>query len=243
MTNSGRPGDHLVSVLIAVRDGERFLAAAIESVLVQTYRPLELVVVDDGSRDGSAEIAERFGAPVTVLRQAALGLGAARNRAVEISAGDLLAFLDADDLFVSGRLERQVAALDADRSLEAVVGRIDEFLDPGVADAARAELRRPREGATAHLLTAMLIRRSAFERVGPFLPDQPIGVNIEWSARALDAGVRSVEIDAVVLLRRLHGGNIGVTRWDERQRLVEIVRERLARKRSAEGGPAHGGAV
>jgi len=243
VTSAASTAGPLVSVLIAVRDGEPYLPGAIESALGQGYRPLEVVVVDDGSRDGSAAVAERFGAPVTVVRQEALGIGAARNRAVEASAGDLLAFLDSDDLFEADRVQRQVDALAADATLEAVFGRVDEFLEPGLSDEARDALRQPREGVAAPILPAMLIRRSAFERVGPFAPDQPIGVNIEWYARALDAGLRSATIDAVVLRRRLHGANLSVTRWDQRQRLVDIARERLRRMRSSEGGPAHGGSI
>jgi hypothetical protein len=98
-----------ISVLVAVHNGARFLAEALESARAQTYRPLELIVVDDGSTDGSAGIAERLGA--TVLRQANHGTAAAVNTARAHARGELLALLDADDTWPHDKLERQVAAL------------------------------------------------------------------------------------------------------------------------------------
>ena len=97
-----------VSVVIPVHDGERYLAAAIESVLEQTLPPAEVIVVDDGSTDSSVQVAERY-APqgVRCHSQANAGGGAARNRGVALSEGDFIAFLDADDLWELGKLEQK----------------------------------------------------------------------------------------------------------------------------------------
>ena len=106
----------LISVMIGVYNAEPYLAEAIESVLAQDYEPLELVVVDDGSNDGSAEVAKSF-PQVNYFFQDNAGNGAARNRAVEAATGDLFAFVDADDRFTPGKLTLQKAALDADPAL------------------------------------------------------------------------------------------------------------------------------
>src|SRR5439155_23564909 len=107
---AGRP---LISVLIACYNGGRYLAEAIESVLKQTYPRVELIVVDDGSDDDSADVARRFGSALALVSQPRAGIGAARNRAVSLATGDFLAFLDADDRFLPDKLERQMAAFDA----------------------------------------------------------------------------------------------------------------------------------
>jgi glycosyltransferase involved in cell wall biosynthesis len=220
-----------VSVLIAVRDGAAYIEEAIESALAQSYRPIEVVVVDDGSRDATAEVVRRYGSAVVYARQRPLGIGAARNRAVELSSGELLAFLDADDLFEPGRIRRQTDALAHDPDLEAVFGRVTEFVQPGIPARSRDVLRQPRDRAPSHLVTAMLIRRSAFERVGPFDTDLVRNVTVEWYSRALDAGLRSVTLEDVVLRRRLHGANVGVRRWDGGHELVAIARAALERRR------------
>jgi len=98
-----------VAVIIAVYNGERFLAEAIRSALAQTVAPFEIIVVDDGSTDGSAEIARRF--DVRYYYQPNAGVGAARNAGLEMATGSFVAFLDADDRWCVEKLERQLAAL------------------------------------------------------------------------------------------------------------------------------------
>src|ERR1700758_706720 len=98
----------LISVIIPVYNAEKYLAEAIESVLAQTYRPIEVIVVDDGSTDSSADIAKRF-ASVRYCFQSHSGLGATRNRGIDLSQGKFLAFLDADDLWVEDKLTHQMA--------------------------------------------------------------------------------------------------------------------------------------
>jgi glycosyltransferase involved in cell wall biosynthesis len=96
-----------ITAIIPVHNGERHLAEAIQSVLAQTLPPGEIIVVDDGSTDASAAIAQSFGAPVRVLAQPNLGPAAARNLGLAHATGDLLAFLDADDLWTPNKLARQ----------------------------------------------------------------------------------------------------------------------------------------
>src|SRR5438552_10684660 len=111
-------GDRLVSVIMPVYNGERYLAAAIRSVLAQTYTAAEVIVVDDGSTDDSAEIVHKFGTAVRYESQLHRGSpDASRNRGVELARGEYLAFLDQDDLWTNNKLELQVAAATADESL------------------------------------------------------------------------------------------------------------------------------
>ena len=96
------------SVIIPAYNAEQYIATAIESCLSQTYSPHEIIVVDDGSTDNTAKIAESFPSPVRVIRQERnMGLPTARNCGVQASTGDWLAFLDADDWFLPEKLERQ----------------------------------------------------------------------------------------------------------------------------------------
>ncbi len=105
------PDDLRVSVVIPAHDAEDTLPAAISSALAQTRRPDEVIVVDDGSTDGTAAVARSFGTAVRLVEQPCLGPSAARNAGVAAAASPLVAFLDADDLWQEGKLERQVEAL------------------------------------------------------------------------------------------------------------------------------------
>ena len=101
----------LVSAVIPAHDAAPFVRDSIESVLAQTYPNIECIVVDDGSGDGTAEVVSGFGDCVTVVQSAQRGPGAARNLGVAAASGSLLAFLDADDLWMPAKIEAQVASL------------------------------------------------------------------------------------------------------------------------------------
>ena len=223
----------LISVMIGVYDAERYLAEAIDSVFAQSYRPLELIVVDDGSDDGSGEVARRYGDKLTYARQENAGNGSARNHAVRLASGDLFAFLDADDRFLPGKLERQYEVLDGDADLDAVFGHVREFVSPELTEAERASVRPP--AAEALPWTApnlMLIRRESFARVGPFSEDVKVGVTVDWYARAMEAGLRSAILPEVVLERRLHLTNNGLRERDSRQQYLHVLKASLDRRRA-----------
>src|SRR5436305_2004259 len=121
-----------------------------------------------GTTDGSGDVARSF-PDVRVVRQENAGNGAARNRAVEEARGNLYAFLDADDRFTPGKLTLQKGALDADPGLDMVFGHVREFLSPELDEQTKASLRPPApEPMPWTAPNLMLIRREAFERVGPF---------------------------------------------------------------------------
>jgi glycosyltransferase involved in cell wall biosynthesis len=100
-----------VSVIIPTYNCAPYVAAAVESALAQTYRPLEVIVVDDGSTDGTAAVLRPYAGRIVALRQANGGAAAARNAGIGRARGEVLAFLDADDLWLPGKLERQVSVL------------------------------------------------------------------------------------------------------------------------------------
>lgn len=102
-----------VSVIIPSYNCARYLGRAIDSASEQTYKDYEIVLVDDGSTDDTKDVAMRYGKKVTYLYQQNQGLSAARNQGISKASGELLAYLDADDMWYPEKLERQVAFLDA----------------------------------------------------------------------------------------------------------------------------------
>jgi glycosyltransferase involved in cell wall biosynthesis len=223
--------ERLVTVLITVYNGAPYLAEAIESVLAQSYTPVELIVVDDGSTDGSAEIAQSYGSALLLARQENAGPGAARNHAVGLASGHYYAFLDADDRFVPDKLQRQMEILDAQPDVDMVFGHITEFVSPEIDESARKLLREPVHDAPWRMTNLMLVRREAYDRVGPYSDTLRVGIGVEWYARAVDSGLKEAVPPFLVLERRLHTSNNGILQRDARHQYLHVLKESLDRKR------------
>src|SRR5581483_4919202 len=130
---SPAPADPLVSCIVPVFNGERYLADALDSIFAQTYQSIEVIVADDGSSDKSRSVAASYGARVRWMSQATAGPAATRNLGVRAARGDLLAFLDADDLWKPRKLEYQVAQLREHSELQACVTHAQMFWAPELA--------------------------------------------------------------------------------------------------------------
>ncbi len=232
--------DTAVSVVVPAHDAELYLAEAIESILGQTLPPAQVLVVDDGSQDGTAGVAEAFGAAVTVIRQERGGVGAAVNSGLELADGDLIAFLDADDVWTPRKLERQRAVLDAEPETDMVFGRAEQFISPDLSPNERAELRAPVGSLPGKVKGAMLIRRAAMERVGRFDTSWKIADFIDWYGRAQELGLRERMLGEVVLRRRLHrtnNGRINRLARHEYARAVAVARRRKRIGTDPSGAP------
>ena len=190
-----------------------------------------MVVVDDGSDDDTAAVAESYGDRIRLERRPRSGAGAARNAAVELASGRYLAFLDADDRFLPEKLERQLAALHADPELDMVFGHVREFVSPELPAEARASVRPPAPPAPWTSPNLMLIRRESFDRVGRFVTDLRVGEVVDWYARANEAGLKSVVLPEVVLERRLHTSNSSLRERDARLDYLRVVRAAIERRR------------
>lgn len=223
--------ERLISVMIPAYNAAPYLAEAIDSVFAQTHRPLEVIVVDDGSDDGTADVARSYGERVRFASQARGGNGAARNTAVGLASGDYFAFLDADDRFRPHKLEHQLAALDADPQLHVVFGYVQEFVSPELPEEVRASIRPPADPQPWASPNLMLIRREDFQRVGPFATNLRVGVTVDWYARASEAGLKTLVLPEVVLERRLHTQNNGIREQDARAQYIQVLKASIDRRR------------
>ncbi len=221
----------LISVVIPAYNADRYLGAALDSVLAQSYRRLDIIVVDDGSTDRTAEVVRGFGSAVRYDYQPHGGISTAVNHGIELSRGECLAFLDADDLWTSEKLTLQMAVLEANPELEAVFGAVECFLSPELDAESRRKLVCPAGLLRVQMKPAMLIRRASFSRIGLFDPGLRIGEFIDWQARALDQGLRTATLPQLVLRRRIHGANTTLRESHSKTDYVRIARAALLRRR------------
>jgi glycosyltransferase involved in cell wall biosynthesis len=215
----------LVSVVVPVHDGERFVGEAIESVLAQTYAPIEVIVVDDGSTDGTADIIARYPS-VRSLAQDNAGPSAARNAGIAVATGAYVTFCDSDDRFRPTKVAAQVAHLEAHPGTGCVLVGHATFYEPGVAPAAWER----DEGGTQP--QSVLARREVLDAVGGFDPTFRFAEGIEWLGRVRAAGITIDVLDEVHVDRRIHGDNLSYSRDDMQSHLLLAMRRRIAAQRA-----------
>jgi glycosyltransferase involved in cell wall biosynthesis len=235
MTNRGFEPERmipgLVSVIVPAYQAEAFLDEALESALGQDYEPIEVIVVDDGSTDRTAEVAARH--EVQLLRRAHGGPAPARNSGLAAARGEFITILDADDVWPADRISKQVEFLTAHPEAGLVVGLTEYFLTPG--EPCPPHFPRYLDGPVAGHMPAMLARRSVFEAIGVYNESLvPIGEDVEWFLRARDAGVSVAKLDHVVLRYRIHASNTSRDNDANRAMMLRLLRASVARRRGTE---------
>ena len=221
-----------VSVIIPLYNGERYLRQALDSVLNQSFAPFEVIVVNDGSTDGSSGILDTYGKRIVRIDQTNAGTAAARNAGVDASVGGLLAFLDQDDYWVEDKLEKQTSILSKDSDTQIAWGLVQQFVSPELPEEFRRRYRCQEEPVSGYLPSALLIRRKALEKVGPFNARWKIGEWADWYARYKQSGILSENISKIVTYRRIHEGNKGITMAEDRKEYISLIRENLERQRA-----------
>ena len=218
----------LVSVVIPVYNCDKYLPEAILSVLNQTYRSIEIIVIDDGSTDGSGAVAKRFDdLRVKYFYQPNSGIGAARNMGIKISKGKFLAFLDADDLWMPDKLSIQMEPFLRDISLDMVFGHVIQFHDPDNNEISQAVGQQGQKKYPGVLTGTMLIKRRSFIKVGMFDTGYRVGEFIDWYSKAIEIGLKEVILPDVVLKRRIHTANIGIRERNAQTDYLRILKAKL----------------
>lgn len=220
-----------VSVIIPVRNQGRYLAEAIESVIAQTRPAHEIIIVDDGSTDNTPQVVRRYAAHVRYLRQPGRGAPAARNHGAALATGDVLAFLDADDVWLPDKLAAQLTVLEVRPEVDIVFCHMEQFVSEdanGLIQEVPAHLRIL-PGAHA---SAMVVRRAAFERVGAFNESYVRTDVIDWIARARERTLCSVTLLQALVRRRWHAHNLGRVARHLDGEYARVIKAALDRRRA-----------
>jgi glycosyltransferase involved in cell wall biosynthesis len=220
-----------VSVVMAVLDGELYLAEALASVRVQTVAPLELLLVDGGSRDGTRALAAGHG--VRVLDQQGDTLADAYNTGIRAARGDVVAFLSHDDVWLPRKLELQLERLRAAPRVDACVCHAEFFLDPGSAPPPGFRPELLGAARPARVMEALAARRSLFDRVGGLRPEVSPADDVDWFARVQDLGHEVAVLPETLLRKRVHAASTAHTSASGPGALVRLLRSSVERKRAA----------
>jgi len=207
-----------VSVVIPTYNYARYVPEAIDSVLAQSFEELEVIVVDDGSTDQTAEILRAFGGQLRDIRQEHRGLSAARNTGIRAARGQYVAFLDSDDLWLPDKVSLQVARLDAEPEVGLVYGETLFFHDSTPATLTLHSRFAPHPSGrilswlvrgNVILSPTPMVRRELFERVGLF--DETLSACEDWDMWIRIARVCEIAyVDRVLAKSRQHQENMSL---------------------------------
>lgn len=214
----------LISVVIPVYNGEKYITEAIRSVLAQQYERVEIIVVNDGSTDGTLDKLAAFGADIQVVSQVNLGQAAARNRGIQQARGDILGLLDADDLWPRARLAVMLPHLAS--GYDVVRGKVvtvshSGHIEPGAAPG----FREP-------LVGACLYRKEVFGSVGLFDESMRAGEDFDWNLRLKETPCTQQWIDEVTLYYRRHDANMTNSREVMEQGQLRAFANKIRRQKS-----------
>lgn len=222
--------------MVVAHDSRPWIAEAVDSILAQTHPPYEVIVVCSG-KDGTAEIAAGYGAPVRVVESEDRGPAHNRNVGVAEAGGELITFLDADDRWLPQKLERQVALLRDRPELGGCVTQALNVWDPEYADEAehyRGHVRA--EPIPGYATITLMVRPEAFERAGLLREELWYSDSAEWFLRARERGVEIELLPEVLVEHRMRAGNLTRIGADaSKAEFLTLLRAQIAKRRAAAG--------
>lgn len=221
---------HLVSVIVAVKNGERYLKDALDSILAQTYRNYEIIVVDGRSADKTEQIARSY-ENVRFITQSGKGIANAYNSGIDAARGEIVAFLSHDDLWTPNKLAVQVDALACNPQLQYVVAKVRFFLEEGCSIPAGFKKELLEGEHIGHIMETLTVRKSLFDLVGRFNTEYKTAEDTEWFARAIDRNISMAVVPETLLCKRVHNDNLSLSDIESNNRLLlKALRDSIKRK-------------
>ena len=221
----------LVSVIIPVHNGARFLPDAIACILEQDYPALEIIVVDDGSTDNIAEVVAALPVDVRFIRQVNAGPSTARNRGIHLASSDIIAFLDVDDLWPQGNLSAMVSLLEAEPEVDVLLGRGQLVRITGPLRSDIQFIGNPEE-SFPYYIGAALYRRRAFQRLGTFDESLWFGDDNDWFNRLHESGLAHRQLPQITLFVRRHDSNMTLGKSLVELNVLRTLKKALDRRRA-----------
>lgn len=220
-----------VSVIIPCYNAEKYLEEAINSVLNQACKPLEIILIDDGSNDYSLEVAKKFSHKISIISQPHKGAAAARNLGINLAKGNYLAFLDADDVWEKHHLLSLLKAFGDNLSLDMALGHVEQFVSPEIAGAENLIIPDNLRIIAGGHPGAMLVKKDVFLKVGLLNENLEIGEFVDWFLRANEMNIKQTIIPEIIYKRRIHSTNQVILKKEFLKDYTRILKESIDRRK------------
>jgi glycosyltransferase involved in cell wall biosynthesis len=246
-SNSASDLDRLsVSVIVPVYNGVKFFRQAMRNLKDQGYDALEVIVIDDGSTDDTAQIAAEFSAFVRYVYQDNRGPSAARNHGLALAQGEIIAFLDIDDLWPDQKLVKQLQPFYNNPDLDIVWGQVQQMRalssEVSVTDAQKTlqpstevQFLPFSQPVVSFNLGSALFRRGVFEKIGIFDESQIHAEDVDWFMRAREANLNLQVLPEVTLLYRKHDTNMTHDKVAGKDHFLRALKKSIDRRRAQNG--------
>jgi glycosyltransferase involved in cell wall biosynthesis len=219
----------LVSVIIAVKNGEKYLETAIESVWNQTYKNYEIIIIDGHSTDNTSKIAQSY-PQIRYFLQNSKGIAQAYNQGIDESKGELIAFLSCDDMWTPEKLQTQVEYMINHPEIEYTVAKVKFFLEEGHSPPSGFRTELLEGDYIGKIMETLVVRKNLFEQIGKLNPEFTVAEDVDWFARCNDAKIAMAVIPQVLLQKRVHDTNLSLNDKQNTQNLLKILRNSIKRK-------------
>lgn len=220
----------MVSIIVPVYNGAKFIKEAIDSAISQGIDNMEIIVVDDGSTDSTREVVNSIAHPsIKYIYQQNKGPASARNTGLKEARYEFITFLDSDDLWPEDKLKRQIDLLSASPQLKVVGGLINYFYMPG-SEYRKKDLSIDQPVFNVQL-GGLMIRKEVIEIVGGFNESLIYGEDQDWLMRIREKNLRIQIVDEVVLHYRIHEGNMTIQKNTKDLNTLKALKLSLDRRR------------
>lgn len=220
-----------ISVILAVKNGERYIEQAINSVLDQTLKPIEILVIDGHSTDKTRKICSQF-SEIKYIIQNGNGIPDAYNQGINTAEGDFISFISHDDLWKPEKLEKQINHMINDSKLQFTVTMAEFFLETGFECPAGFKKELFTKEQVAFIMETLVARKSVFDLIGMYDTSYSTGEDTDWFARAIDYKVPFNIVHETLVLKRIHDKNSALLNNENTRNLLKSLRKSIKRKRT-----------
>lgn len=230
--------DPTVSVIIPIYNGEKYIKKALDSIFNQRQYVLEIIVIDDGATDLSLEIISNYNANIQIFSQKNQGPAAARNTGIKKSKGELITFLDADDIWENNKLERHIQLFDQHPEAGIIQGLVQQIAEKKEMTRNKVDFTILSAPYNFVNLGAATYRKSTFEKVGYFDESMRFAEDVDWFHRAREENIVKIINSEVALYYRIHQENMTNGKSIHELGYIDVYKKRLdrIRKRRKQGG-------
>ena len=225
----GKDERPLVSVIIPVFNGEHFIREAVENVLSQNYPALEIIIINDGSTDGTEAIIKQLPVDVRYFTQDNCGPAAARNKGIRDASGEFITFLDVDDLWPENNLNIMVDEMLKNPEMDVIRGYA-QLMEFNKTSGRYDYIGNPKE-AWQDYIGAAIYRKTAFKKIGLFDSMLRFAEDVDWFMRAHEKKLKMKRLEEISLFVRRHGGNMTEGKNILELNVIKVFKKSLERKR------------